>query len=231
MRKHQYDLTKGRILNKLLLIASPVMATQAFQMAYNLIDMFFVSRIASDAVAAIGSASLFILLSGLLMVIAVIGAEIGVSQNKGKGDMIGAKRFAHNALLIALVLGVLTATLMVLLSESLIALVSIQEAHIVRDAVVYLRMIGASFPIIFVSRAMTGIFNGSGNAKLPFHLKMMGLMVNMMVSPVFIFSFNLGVMGAAIATIIGHTVTCFLLLFAIKHPKTSPFDDFNLREV
>ena len=57
MAKKEFDLTNGRILNKLLLIAGPVMATQVFQMAYNLIDMFFVGRISSDAVAATGSAA------------------------------------------------------------------------------------------------------------------------------------------------------------------------------
>ena len=231
MKKNQYDLTNGSILNKLLLIAIPVMATQAFHIIYSLIDMFFVSRISSDAVAAVGVASLFLLLSGVFIVIADTGAEIGVSQNKGKGDMIVAKRFAHNALFIALVLSIFTATLIILFSESLIALVGIQEVHIVRDAAMYLRIVGAFFPILFVNRAITGIFNGSGNSRLPFYFKMSGLVVNIIVNPVLIFLFNLGVMGAAIGTVIGSTVTVFLFLLAIKNPKISPFDCFKFRDV
>ena len=229
--KHQYDLTNGSILSKLFLIAGPVMATQAFQMAYNLIDMFFVSRISSDAVAATGSAGLFILLSVVFIIIGSIGAEIGVSQNKGKGDMIAAQRFAHSSLFISLILGIFTTILSILLGESFIRLIGIQEDYIVRDAVIYLRIVGVAFPLLFMNRAITSIFNGSGNSRLPFQLKMIGLVVNIIVSPILIFSFSLGVMGAAIATTVGHIVTSILLLFAIKNPKTSPFDDFRFRGV
>lgn len=231
MAKKEFDLTNGSILNKLLLIAGPVMATQLFQMAYNLIDMFFVGRISSDAVAATGSAGMFIWLSVAFFVIGSMGAEIGVSQNKGKGDMVTAKRFAQNALSIALALGIFFATIIVLFSEAFIGLIGIQEAHVARDAAMYLRIVGAAFPMLFMNNAITGAFNGSGNSRLPFYLKMIGLVVNVIASPILIFSFDLGVMGAAIATAIGYTVTGSLLIFAIKNPKTSPFDDFNFREV
>ena len=74
-----YDLTSGSILNKLLLIAGPVMATQLFQMAYNLIDMFFVGRISSDAVAATGSAGIFF--RGIVLLIWYV---IHAHKNLGK---------------------------------------------------------------------------------------------------------------------------------------------------
>jgi len=229
--KHSYDLTNGSILNKLLLIAGPVMATQLFQMAYNLIDMFFVGRISSDAVAATGSAGMFIWLSVAFFIIGSMGAEIGVSQNKGKGDMVTAKRFAQNALFIALVLGIFFALLIVLFTDAFISLVGIQEANVAHDAALYLRIIGFAFPLLFMNNAITGAFNGSGNSRLPFYLKMIGLVVNIILSPILIFVFDLGIIGAAIATAIGYTLTGALLIFAIKYPKTSPFDDFSFREV
>ena len=229
--KHSYDLTNGSILNKLLLIAGPVMATQLFQMAYNLIDMFFVGRISDDSVAAIGAAGMFIWLSVAFFVIGSMGAEIGVSQNKGKGDMVTAKRYAQNALFIALVLGMLFATAIVLFTDFFIGLVGIQEAHVAHDAAIYLRIIGAAFPMLFMNNAITGAFNGSGNSRLPFFLKMIGLIVNIIASLILIFVIGLGIMGAAIATAIGYTITATLLIFAIKHPKFSPFDQFSFREV
>ena len=228
---HGYDLTNGSILNKLLLIAGPVMATQLFQMAYNLIDMFFVGRISDDSVAAIGAAGMFIWLSVAFFVIGSMGAEIGVSQNKGKGDMAAAKRFAQNALFIALVLGVIFASVIVLFTDVLIGLIGIQEAHVARDAALYLRIIGVAFPMLFMNNAITGAFNGSGNSRLPFYLKMIGLVVNVIASPILIFVLDLGIMGAAIGTAIGYTVTGSLLVFAIKHTKTSPFENFSFREV
>ncbi|MCL1991279.1 MAG: MATE family efflux transporter [Defluviitaleaceae bacterium] len=231
MKKKEYDLTSGRILNKLLLIAGPVMATQLFQMVYNLTDMFFVARISSDAVAATGAAGMFIWLSVAFFVIGSMGAEIGVSQNKGKGDVVTAKRFAQNALFIALVLGLFFAGIMVLFTDFFIGLIGIQEAHVARDAALYLRIVGAAFPMLFVNNAITGAFNGSGNSKLPFYLKMMGLAVNLIVTPFLIFVLDFGIKGAAIGTAIGYTVTGALLVVAIKHPKTSPFPDFSFKAV
>jgi len=207
------------------------MATQFFQMAYNLIDMFFVGRISSDAVAATGSAGMFIWLSVAFFIVGSMGAEIGVSQNKGKGDMAAAKRFAQNALFIALVLGVIFASVIVLFTDVLIGLIGIQEAHVARDAALYLRIIGVAFPMLFMNNAITGAFNGSGNSRLPFYLKMIGLVVNVIASPILIFVLDLGIMGAAIGTAIGYTVTGSLLVFAIKHTKTSPFENFSFREV
>lgn len=229
MAKKEYDLTKGSILNKLLIIASPLMATQLFQMAYNLIDMFFVGRISSDAVAATGAAGMFLWLSVAFFIVGATGASIGVSQNKGRGDMEKARKFADNALFIALVLGTLFATAMILFTDFFIGLVGIREPHVARDAVIYLRVISFAFPIIFINNAITGAFNGSGNAKLPFYCKMGGLILNVIISPILIFVLNWGVLGAAVATAIGHGVTGIMLLVMIRHPKMSPFEDFTFR--
>ena len=231
MAKKEYDLTNGSILSKLLLIAGPVMATQFFQMAYNFIDVFYVGRISSDAVASVAAAGMFIWLSVAFFIIGSMGAEIGVSQSKGKGDMQKAKRFAQNALFIALVLGIFFATITVLFSEAFISILGLREVHVARDAAMYLRIVGVAFPMLFMNNAITGAFNGSGNSRLPFYLKMIGLVVNVILSPILIFVFNLGIIGAAIATAIGYTTTGSLLVFAIKNPKTSPFEDFRFREV
>jgi len=231
MAKTEFDLTNGSILNKLLLIAGPVIATQIFQMAYNLIDMFFVSRISDYAVAATGSAGMFIWLSVAFFIVGSMGAEIGVSQNKGKGDMVTAERFAENALFIALVLGIIFATVIILFTDTFIGLIGIEEAHVAYDAALYLRIIGVAFPMLFMNNAITGAFNGSGNSRLPFYLKLIGLVINIIASPILIFALDLGIMGAAIATAIGYTVTGSLLILAIKHPKITPFENFSFRKV
>ena len=225
------DLTQGSILKKLIAIAAPVMAMQVFQMAYNLIDMFFLGRISDDAVAASGSAGMFLWLSVAFFIIGQLGAEIGVSQSTGKGDDLSARKYAKNSILIAIILGVLTSIITILFSEQLISLLRIREAHVARDSAVYLRIVGFAFPMIFINSAISGIYNGVGNSKLPFYLKTIGLIFNVLITPVFIFSLGWGIVGAAVATAIGHTVTGLLLLFSVKHPRFCPFDNFKFREI
>ena len=231
MAKKGHDLTNGSILNKLLLIAGPIIATQLFQMAYNLIDMFFVGRISSDAVAATGSAGMFVWLSVAFFVIGSMGASIGVSQNKGKGDMVAAKLFAQNSLLISLILGTFYATVIIAFAPIFIDWLGIREYQVAQDAVLYLRLVAIAFPMLFANNAITGTFNGSGNSRLPFQLKMVGLAVNIIITPILIFVFDLGVMGAGISTAIGYATTGLLLIFAIKNPKISPFEDFKFKDI
>ena len=225
------DLTQGSILKKLILIAAPVMAMQIFQMAYNLIDMFFLGRISADAVAAAGSAGMFLWLSVAFFIIGQLGAEIGVSQSTGKGDETTARKYARNAILIAIILGILIGIITILFSEQLISVLRIREAHVARDAAVYLRIVGFAFPMIFINNAISGVYNGVGNSRLPFYLKTIGLFFNVLITPIFIFVLGWGIIGAAVATAIGHTVTGLLLLFSFKNPKFGPFDNFRFKEI
>jgi len=225
------DLTQGSILKKLIAIAAPIMAMQIFQMAYNLIDMFFLGQISADAVAAAGSAGMFLWLSVAFFIIGQLGAEIGVSQSTGKGDAITARKYAKNALLIAIILGITVGAITILFSEQLISVLRIREAHVAHDSALYLRIVGFAFPMIFINNAISGVYNGVGNSKLPFYLKTIGLIFNVIITPIFIFVLGWGIVGAAVATAIGHTVSGLLLLFSVKHPKFCPFDDFKFKEI
>ena len=225
------DLTQGNILKRLLAIAAPIMGMQIFQMAYNLIDMFFVGRISDDAVAATGSAGMFLWLSVAFFIIGGIGAEIGVSQSTGKGDEKKARKYARGAILIGIILGIAISIITIFFSEQLISVLRIREAHVAHDAAMYLRIVGFAFPMIFINNAISGIYNGVGNSKLPFYLKTIGLIFNVLITPIFIFVFGWGIIGAAVATALGHTVTGLLLFFSIKHPKICPFDNFKFKEI
>ena len=226
------DLTSGSILKKLIAIAAPIMAMQVFQMAYNLIDMFFLGRISADAVAAAGSAGMFIWLSVAFFVIGSMGAEIGVSQSVGKGDIPQAKKYAKNAILIALILGVLVMVVTLIFSRQLISILRIQEAHVIHYSAVYLQIAALSFPFVFLNNAISGVYNGVGNSKLPFYLKSVGLGFNIVITPIFIFTFGWGIVGAAVATSLGQTVSGLLMILALKHQKLTPFaEEFSFRTI
>jgi len=231
MSSKRIDLTQGSILKKLITIAAPIMGMQIFQMAYNLIDMFFLGRISPEAVAAAGSAGMYLWLSVAFFLIGQIGAEIGVSQSMGKKDIPTARKYGKNAILISIILGVITGAITIIFSHPLISLLQIREAQVAYDAAIYLRIVGFAFPMIFINNAVSGIYNGVGNSKLPFYLKTIGLIFNIIITPIFIFMLGWGIIGAAIATAIGHIVTGLLLLISVKHPKLCPFEDFKFKEI
>ena len=224
--KKNFDLTEGPIVSRLLLVALPIMGTQLFQMLYNLIDMFLVARISSDAVAATGSAWMFTWFSGAFMVVGSMGAEIGVSQQLGKKNPTLARIYSQNAVLIAGALGLLVGAAMFFFSEPFIRFLQVQEENVIRYASGYLSILALGMPLNFIAMALIGTFNGAGNARFGFLVKSLGLLVNVILSPLFIFTFSWGIAGAAWATALSQSLVGIVLLLAMKFERVRPFEGF-----
>ncbi|MCL2126169.1 MAG: MATE family efflux transporter, partial [Oscillospiraceae bacterium] len=129
-KSEKYSLVEGSIVGRLFFIALPLIGTQVIQMAYNLTDMFWLGRLSSDAVAASGTVGLFLWLSMAFMMFGRMGAEIGVSQNLGRGDKEKAREFAHTAIFIAVVLGVALAMVYGFGRKPLVGFFGIREANV-----------------------------------------------------------------------------------------------------
>ena len=226
MRPDKYDLTQGSILSKLLQVAVPIMGSQLLQMSYNLADMFWLGRVGSDAVAASGTGGMFLWLSVAFMMVGRMGAEIGVSQGLGRGDMHGAKRYAQNSLFLSILLGVLFGVFIIVLRTPLVGFFAIQEAHVAQQATEYLGIVGIGIPFTFITSALIGCFNASGNSRTPFLINAVGLVLNMILDPLMIFTMDMGIAGAAWATIIAQIISCILLIIAMLRGKNRPFERF-----
>ena len=227
--QNNYDLTHGGILRKLLLVAVPIMGTQLMQMTYNLTDMFWLGQgVSSAAVAASGGAGMYLWLSMAFLMVGRMGAEIGVSQSMGRRDVKEARRYAQNAVFLAMTLGILYGAFMFLFSRPLIRLIGIREGELLQDASLYLRIVALGVPLSFVSGAITGTFNGAGNSKRSFWANAVGLAVNMVLDPLFIIGLKWGVLGAAVATVMAQAVVCTLFVLSLKYHKERPFPQFFL---
>jgi len=228
VKTSKYNLSEGGILNKLLFVATPIILAQIFQMAYNLTDMFWLGRVSSDAVAASGTAGLFLWLSIAFFLFGRMGAEIGVSQNLGKGDKETARTYAQSAIAIALVLGIVVGAIFFIFHETFIGFFRIQEANVEQYAREYLAIVSLSLPMMFISAAITGIFNGAGNARLSLLINGVGFSINMVLDPILILTLDMGIRGAGIATVIAHSVALCLAIILLKKHKNRPFEKIKL---
>jgi putative MATE family efflux protein len=225
----KYNLTEGGILKKLLVVSLPIMGTQFLQMAYNLTDMFWLGRVGSEAVAASGAAGMYMWLAMGFMLIGRMGAEIGVAQSLGRGDKKSALGFSQNAMFIALVLGLICSFCMIVFKKPLIGFFMFREASVARDAADYLFIVGFANTAVFITAVIIGTFNASGNSKTPFFLNGIGLVCNVILDPLFIFVFRMGVIGAAVATVISQFVVCALMITAIIFFKDRPFEWYSIK--
>jgi len=222
------DLTVGNILQKLLFVAVPVMGTQMIQMLYNLTDMFWLGQLGNEAVAASGTAGMYLWLSQAFMMVGRVGSEIGVSQSIGRNDQEEAKKYSQTSLSISICIGVLFALVMILFRSPLINFFQIQEAGVAADAKLYLAITGAAIPATFITSAISGTFIASGDSRTPFFLNAIGLLINIVLDPILIFPAGLNVMGAAIATSIAQLLVAVLLLIAVCRHKNRPFEKYIL---
>ena len=100
------DMTRGSISRGLYKMALPVMGTSFLQMAYNLVDMIWIGRVGSRAVAAVGSAGFYLWMSFAFILISKVGAEVRVAQSVGAKNMKRARDYARNAIQLNLVMAV-----------------------------------------------------------------------------------------------------------------------------
>jgi putative MATE family efflux protein len=229
-------LTEGKILSTLIKLAIPIMGTSFVQMAYNMTDMIYIGRLGSSAVAGVGTAGFFTWFAMAFILISRIGAEIGVAQSIGRDNIKSAKRFAKNAIILNIILGVIYAVFLIIFRNQLIGFFKLENKNVVQMAVDYLVIIALGINFYFINPVFTGIYNGTGDSKTPFKFNVVGLISNIILDPVLIFGLGpipaMGVKGAAIATVFSQmVVTILFILYAKKSAliKGFSFKDLNMK--
>jgi len=222
------DLTQGGIIGNLLRLALPLAGGSFLNMAYNLTDIFWLGRVGNDAIASAGTAGLFIWLSVGFMLVGRVGAEIGVSQARGRGDLAEAYRYSKTALYISAALGLLYGAFLFFFRNALVGFFNFEEAHVAADTAIYMGITAAGMPALFIAASISGTFNASGNSRTPFIISGCGIALNMILSPIFILLLDMGVTGAAFTSVVSKYVVLAAVLVAVKRSKNRPFDIYRL---
>ena len=218
------NLTEGPILKQLFALAMPIMATSFIQMAYSLTDMAWVGRLGSEAIAAVGSVGLLTWMTTSLALLNKVGSEVSVGQSIGMKDETAARCFATHNLTLSLIISLVWASVLFAFSVPIVGFYEL-KSHIAQDAVNYLRTVSTAFPFVFMSAAATGIFNASGRSKIPFTINGVGLVINMVLDPLFIFVFDWKTDGAAWATWIAQSCVFTSFVYQLKF-KQILWDNF-----
>lgn len=208
------DLTQGKVINVLTALALPIMGSSLLQFTYNLIDMLWVGGLGSDAVASIGSSSFFIGLGYSINSLVVIGTGIKVSHAIGEKNNKEVKQYINSGLAINFVISIIYALILTILGKSLISFLSLNNDVVERNSYYYLAM---NAPILFFSFfnfLYTRIFSSFGNNGDSLKINAIGMIINIILDPIFIYIFKLGVLGAAVATLISNVV--MFILYRIK---------------
>ena len=219
MRK--IDLTKDPILPSLAGLALPIMATSLIQMAYNLIDMLWIGRIGSAAVAAIGAAGMYMWLSNGLATLAKVGGQVKVAHALGAKREEEAAEYAQSALQLSLIFGIGFGLISVVAATPMISFFKLNSAAVIADAEIYLQITCGGVVFSFLNQVFTGVLTAMGNSRVTFVATTIGLVFNIVLDPALIFGLGplpaMGVVGAALATVFSQViVTVIFVVVAYK---------------
>lgn len=218
--KTYVNLLEGKILPALSALALPIMATSFIQMAYNLTDMIWIGRIGANAVASVGAAGMFMWLSNGLATLAKMGGQIKVGQSLGAQKHKDASMYAQSAIQMGIAFAIIFSFLSIVFSHQMIAFFHLNSAKVIEDARIYLMITCGLVIFSFMNQILTGIMTAMGNSRISFQVTAIGLVLNIVLDPLFIFGFGfippMGVSGAAIATVFAQFMVFILFLFSIR---------------
>lgn len=218
MKNNKINLLEGGIFKTLIKISTPLMATAFVDMAYNFTDTAWLGRLGKDAVSGTGSTHIFIWIAFSIMLVAKIGTTVYASQEYGKKDFNSLYNTVKNGFVLNLIIITLYFIVIQLFAPKLIGFYNLSES-VTEIGVSYLRTM--SFGAIFslTNPLITGMYNSLGDSVHPFKINVVGLIFNLIVDPIFIFTFDLGYVGAALATILAQLLVFSLFMYNIFKSK------------
>lgn len=229
------DLTKGKVLNVLTALALPIMGSSLLQFAYNLIDMLWVGGLGSDAVASIGSSSFFIGLGYSINSLVVIGAGIKISHAIGKKENDKVKEYINSGLAINFFIAVVYALILIFLGKNFIEFLSLDNPIVEQQSYYYLAINGPILFFSFFNFLYSRIFGSFGNNSGALKISAIGIVVNIILDPIFIYIFKLGVIGAALATLVSNILMYILYKIKsnglLKYDKSINLDYIKIKEI
>ena len=210
------DLTRGSILDKVLLFAIPLMLTSMLQQLFNATDVAVVGRFASkEAMAAVaGNASVVSLLINFFVGLSV-GANVVIAKNIGARNPGQARKAVNTSMLMALICGVFIAAAGNLIAGPIVHLMGVPD-EVAPYSVLYLRIYFAGAPFILLYNFEAAIFRSSGNTRTPLICLFAGGAFNVAANLVFVLIFKMDVDGVAIATVMANAISSMLMLLKLR---------------
>ena len=213
------NLTKGPILKTLTKLAIPIMASSFLGTLYNITDMAWIGLLGSKAVAGVGVGGMFTWLSQGLASMARMGGQVQVAQCIGHGDREKAHGFAQAAVQLAAAMGMAYAILSLVFTKQMVSFFQLTDAEAYAAAMSYTRIACGLIVFSFMTLTLTGLYTAQGDSKTPFLANLIGLVTNMILDPVLILGPGpfpkLGVIGAAIATVMAQAIVMSITVLAI----------------
>lgn len=221
--KKRYLILKDKSVYKgLILLAIPIMLNNLFKTLHDIVDMYFVSKIPQFGNQSISSISVtfpvFFTFMSLGIGLGIAGTSL-ISQYIGSAQETEAKKYSANLLIISLLVGLFLNIIGYVFAPYVMKAMG-ASGYILENSVKYLRVRSFELPVLFVFFGYSSIRQASGDTVTPTLIGIITIFINIILSPILILGMDLGVSGAAYATLIAYLAIMPYILLKLRFDKT-----------
>lgn len=209
------NITEGVIWKQILIFFFPILLGTFFQQMYNTVDTVIVGRfVGTQALAAVGSTgSLINLVLGFFIGVSS-GATVILAQFFGARDREGVKKVLHTGLVLAVVMGLVTTVLGVCTAPTVLKMIQTPDSCLA-DATVYARVYFCGAVASVVYNMGAGILRAMGDSRRPLIFLIVTCFTNILLDILCVVVFDLGVAGAALATVLAQAISAVLVILTL----------------
>ncbi len=224
------DLATEKINKLIISFAIPCVISMIINSIYNIVDQIFIGK----GVGTLGNAATNVIFPLVILASAIAGligngAAANFSLRLGEGNKDSAKKSVGEAITLSFIVSIIFTLISFILLPKLLYFFGCTE-NVYSYAYNYGKIILIGMPFMIVYSVFSNIIRADGSPKYSMVMLIIGAIINIILDPVFIFGFNLGVKGGAIATVIGQIVSFIIAIIYLKKFKTIKLekDDFKL---
>ena len=211
------DMTTGNPVKLILFFSIPLLIGNVFQQFYSMVDTIIVGRyVRVQALAAVGvTGSLSFLILGFTFGLTG-GFSVIIAQRFGADDEDGLRKSVATSTILSIISTIIITLASMLSAKPVLSLMNTPD-DIINDATIYIIIIYAGTCATVFYNMIAGILRSLGDSKTPLYFLILSSILNIILDLFFILNFNMGVRGAAYATVIAQGISGILcLIYALK---------------
>ncbi|QDP41847.1 MATE family efflux transporter [Radiobacillus deserti] len=221
--RSQYTFTQGTIWKQLIVFSGPIMLTNLLQTSYQFVDSLWIGNLlGAEALGAVAIAST-VIFTILSFIIGLNNATLTIlSQQKGRDDEEGLARFVNAFVVTLTCLAFIVGFLGFMFAEPILYLLDTPE-NMIAEAAVYLKVNSVGILFLLGYNFIGTVLRAIGDSKTPLTFVLLAVGLNIVLDPVFISVFDLGVRGAALATVSSQGAAFLYGMYDVIHKRKVPF--------